>query len=413
MKKTICLLMAVLMFCAAFSGCAKEKPVTPENPGTDPGVNPVGEVTKPKDAIGFGMNSNDAKLLDILSAGKEDNLFVSAMSLDIALGMLMSGANGSSYDALCAYLGLTKEEAANIVKDLMEEARLTQTEEDNPDRSHPVVSIANSFWFELGQDVSADYMAYLQKYYDAECAEVDFKKDAAERINAWCTEKTRDLIKEVVSKKMLEKASDVLVNAIYFKAHWAKEFAPAEKEDFTLFGGKTVSVDMMHGKGDEYMENDQAIAFSKRYSGGYRFVGILPKNTGDFTFESLKLKSLFDSVSWDYDVYVNMPKLDIQYSVSLVEPLKQLGLEVLFTEQADFSGIANSLKVSDIIQKSVLKLDEKGTEAAAVTVISMETTAMPVQRQEKSVSLDRPFAFMIMDANDNVLFAGKVLNPNK
>ena len=396
-----------------------EKPVVIDQPIegpielTDPVVVPL---EKPAKALGFGLNSNDVKLIDYLAnqaQKKSSNLFMSTMSVDMALGMLYCGANGSSYEELKTYLGLTDEEMKKAAKLLIEAAKAS--ENGRKDRPNTFVSIANSLWYKEDQVISEDYIGLLKEYFGADVQTADFHGDAADKINAWAAEKTRNLIKGIVNKEVVEKASDVLVNAIYFKGPWIDEFYKTEQDDFTLTDGSKVKCDMMSGTGFEYYENDQAVGFSKLYAGGYKFVGILPKETGDFSLESLDVVGLLENGTMDFDVDVRMPKLEVSYSDEgeLMRGLKELGVNVIFSDAADFSNISRGLTVSNILHKAVLKLDEKGTEAAAVTSVIVSTTGLPVQRETKLVELNRPFAFFILDSGNNAFFAGKILNPAK
>ena len=209
----------------------------------------------------------------------------------------------------------------------------------------------------------------------------------------------------------------VLINTIYFESAWADEWAINEdsKDTFTLLDGTAKEIPLMHNGCNSYFENDKATAFSCRYLNGLEFIGILPKQTGDFTIESLDIPSLLGSESFEYDVHAAMPRLEFETEIPLAETLKAFGLSELFDpENADFSGISEvPLFVSDVLQKTKLELDENGTKAAAVTAITMDAAgAMPVEREKKEVTLDRPFAFMIYDSAENqIVFLGKVTDP--
>ena len=170
---------------------------------------------------------------------------------------------------------------------------------------------------------------------------------------------------------------------------------------------------MMHSTESAYLENENAIGFIKNYYDGYAFVGILPKNEGNFNLTDLDIENLIASKTYDYDVNIGLPKFKIEYDTSLVQALQQFGVRDAFIpEIADFSGIAKDLFITDIIHKTYISVDEIGTEAAAVTAITMDNaTAMPEQKEEKDVILDRPFAFAIIDLENNtIFFSGKITN---
>jgi len=116
-----------------------------------------------------------------------------------------------------------------------------------------------------------------------------------------------------------------------------------------------------------------------------------------------------ESLSSQYDVSVTVPKLDVEFSARLPEALRALGVADLFDDRSDLSGMADDLYVSDILHKTVLKLDEIGTEAAAVTAIAVATAMAPAPKEHKTVVLDRPFAFVLYDfTTGTALFTGKI-----
>ncbi len=214
----------------------------------------------------------------------------------------------------------------------------------------------------------------------------------------------------------------MLINTLYFESAWEDEWYVRRDvndkdtlETFTLPDGTTKEIPLMYNGGDSYFENDKATAFSCGYKNGLEFIGILPKDEGGFTLEDLDIQSLLKSRTDKYDVSAVMPRLNFETDFKLKDALSAAGLQEIFdVSKADFSGISEmELFVSEIIQKTKLELDENGTRAAAVTAILMDTGGgMPDPKEQKTVRLDRPFAFMIYDSNeDQILFVGKVTNP--
>ena len=164
--------------------------------------------------------------------------------------------------------------------------------------------------------------------------------------------------------------------------------------------------------GDNYYENDAATAFENYYANNLSFIGILPKAEGDFTLDELDIEGLLKSEPEYDEVNCKMPKLNFETTAELSDILSRVGLENVFSDDADFSGIADkAVHVSSVLQKTKLELDENGTKAAAVTAVTMECmSAMDTDPIIKDVELTRPFAFLIYDsANEEVLFMGKVL----
>ena len=164
--------------------------------------------------------------------------------------------------------------------------------------------------------------------------------------------------------------------------------------------------------GDRYYENDKATAFGRDYANGVSFIGILPNDEGDFNLEDLDIGGLLKSNPEYDEVDCKMPKLNFETSTVLNDMLSSLGLDNLFSSNADFSGIADqNVNVDTILQKTKLELDENGTKAAAVTAVTMECMSAPAENEPiiKTVELTRPFAFLIYDrSNEEILFIGKV-----
>lgn len=379
-----------------------EKTVTAA-PTTSIGYVPSPEqvLTKKIDDDETTMGDMGIRLVDAIAEHSDGNVILSDLSVNMALCMILEGASGNTQRVLEDYLGVKKEDAAKINKEIL--SKLNDSE-----REELKVVLANSVWIRENLDVKQNFIDTMTDDYSAAIASVDMNNpETAKKINDWCNEKTNGLIPSVVDADMIRGMAAVLVNALYFKGTWTDEFGDARDGEF---GGKPAK--MMRGDATSYMENDKAIGFAKYYYGGYKFVGILPKSEGEFTLAELNIPSLLDSSTTEYDVRVTMPKFENTFDIELKKVLYNLGLSNIFGSGADFSGIAPDLFVSEIIHKTQFNLDEYGTEAAAVTAIVMDeaTAFMPDEVEIKEVILDRPFAFVLMDPDGNALFTGKVVS---
>ncbi len=365
---------------------------------------------------------NSIRLFDAISEDKENAMF-SPLSLNMALGLIEAGAKGDTKTALDSYL--RTKDFADFAERYTKLAREKYTFEnkDKYNDYNNVLEIGNSVWADKTLPLKPDYMQNVSTKFDAEIQNVDFadKEKTLEEINGWVNDKTHEMI-----PKVLENINDdtlaVLVNTLYFESPWEDEWYVRRDvndketlETFTLPDGTTKEIPLMYNGGDSYFENDKATAFSCGYKNGLEFIGILPKDEGGFTLEGLDIPSLLKSRTDKYDVSAVMPRLNFETSFPLKDALSAAGLQEIFdVSKADFSGISEmELFVSEIIQKTKLELDENGTRAAAVTAILMDTGGgMPDPKEQKTVRLDRPFAFMIYDpAEDQILFVGKVTNP--
>jgi serpin B len=276
------------------------------------------------------------------------------------------------------------------------------------------LSLANSVWANQTIQFNDEYINNAVNYYEADVESLDFAdENSVGVINGWCNEKTEGLIPEIVNDKMLQESDAMLINALYFNGKWADQFAHSEvieNSDFTNADGDIEKVTMMYGSVDTYYENDEAVAFAKYYEGDQiAFIGILPKEEGDYKVSDLKLDELLASVSYQ-DVDIVMPKFIVEDTNDLTDSVKAAGLNDLFGPSADFSLMSdNQVAIDTIIQKTYVDVNEEGTEATAVTAVSMKTTAMMTEDEAKFIKLDRPFTFMIYDVvNDECLFIGNV-----
>lgn len=345
------------------------------------------------------------RLTDKIAADqKKNNIMLSPTSLNFALGILAEGAAGDTKEKLNEYLGTDK----------YTEYAMVYLEKLNAyNKNGSKLKIADAVWGDDNIALEQKFKESVSENFDSEVKNLNFSDgEAASRsINEWCNKNTEGLIPEIVTSEAISGSTGLCVtNSLYFEAGWEKAWSVSEKAE--TFGNNGEETIYMTGSADDYYENEYATAFGKNYANGLSFIGILPKKEGEFTLEGLDINGLMNS-NPEYDqVSCKMPKLNFETSAELTEYLKALGLENIFSENADFSGITKSgINVSSILQKTKLELDEKKTKAAAVTAIFSDKCAAPVDNMIiKEVNLQRPFAFLVYDmSNDEILFMGKVI----
>lgn len=378
----------------------------------------INETEETKEVKITGGNvENSILLFDKISAKLENSMF-SPLSLDMALGLLQAGAKGSSGKELEAYLGT--DSYADFAEGYMEKVseKYNSRERVYGDKYfNNCFEIANSLWADNALPLKPEYRDGVSEKFGAEIRNLDFnnKEETLKSINGWVNDKTHELIPSVLNDYD-EDTVAMLVNTVYFESNWWDEwdFEESYKQTFTLLDGSTKEMPFMRNLFHAYYENEAATAFSAGYRNGMRFIGILPKNEGDFTLSELNIPSLLESESYDYQVRARMPRLNYETNIPLTEMLKEMGLKVIFSaENADFSGISEQpLFVSNVLQKTKLELDEYGTKAASVTMIAADSAGSPGEDRIKEVFLNRPFAFLIYDESENrIVFIGKVTNP--
>lgn len=354
---------------------------------------------------------NSVKMADMLSAeASGKNIMFSPTSLNFALGMIAEGAKGETKEILDDYLG-TNDFAA-YAKEYLDKIKAYNTEDESYGYQSKV-KIADAVWVDNGLTLQEKFKNTVSDSFGAEVEAVDFS--AAEKtcdvINSWCNKNTEGLIPKIITPDLINDNTGLcLTNSLYFESGWSGE--PWNVSDTEESFGEKEKTKYMTCTGDRYYENDKATAFGRDYANGLSFIGILPNDEGDFNLEDLDIGGLLKSNPEYDEVDCKMPKLNFETSTVLNDMLSSLGLDNLFSSNADFSGIADqNVNVDTILQKTKLELDENGTKAAAVTEVTMECMSAPAENEPiiKTVELTRPFAFLIYDrSNDEILFIGKV-----
>jgi serpin B len=373
-------------------------------------------------AAAEGYNKYALKLFaDVAKAeGKDVNIMVSPASVMFALDLADAGACKNTLAEINKAIGgegLTPEQ---------QQAFASQWMKDINSSDKVSFSVANAIWSNnqvVGDKLNPDYVKFIEKMYEAKAKTMNFDGAAVEDINKWVNDKTKGMIDNIISRLDPQTAA-VLVNAIAFEGVWEEPYEDYQVQPWT-FKGTSGESDMtgLTEASSYYYESDKATGFSKLYDGGkYKFVAILPKdeksdaNTFMAGFTPEDYSKFIGSATWEYEVHSKIPKFKNEYDVILNDALKDLGINDAFDpEKADFTGIAHTeenMFISQVLHKTFIELDEKGTKAAAATAITMETASAEVPMKKlKEVICDRPFAYMIVDCeNDKPIFIGTVNN---
>ncbi len=411
MKKRIIAAMTELLSLLSLTACSTDCGENTGSGGMVAGVheqNMLSPIEVTEDNV-----LNSVRLFDAVCADKANSMF-SPLSLNMALGMLAEGAGGTSKEALDKYLGT--DDYGAFAESYMKVIGDYNAPSGYEDKYKNVFELANSFWASKNIPFNESYKSDITQKFGAEVRNVDFadKNGTLKEINGWVKEKTHNMIPSIISDYDEKILAAVLINTIFFESRWGCEWTVVENdnETFTMLDGSTRELPLMRQHVYSYYENNAATAFRYGYQNGLDFIGILPKETGDFSVESLDIPSLLESETYDYDVYARMPRLKFDTNLPLTEALSAAGLSEIFeSDKADLTGITNvpsfPLYISDVLQKTSLELDEYGTRASAVTAEVAAGAGMP--REKRTVVLNRPFAFMIYDSEENqIVFLGKV-----
>ena len=346
----------------------------------------------------------------------DKNIFISPVSISLALAMTLNGAENTTEDSMAYALGLTQyssEEINRTFKELIE--GLTTVDEK------VLLDIANSIWYRQEYYVEPDFLNVNSGYYYAEVAALDFSsQEAVNTINNWVAEQTHDKIPSILDRIDPENVM-FLINALYFKGIWSLEFDEenTRNESFYPVDGSDITVPMMHFEEEiGYFENDLFQACELDYGrGNFSMVVLLPKsdvNLDDLT-DQLTPENWNSWISSIHTTKVNLglPKFSFDYEKKLNDILGLMGMGIAFEPgQADFTGInsAGNLYIDYVKHKTFVDVSEEGTEAAAATIVAISYTAMPTDTQYMQVN--RPFLFAIRETTTNtIVFMGKVTEP--
>ena len=344
---------------------------------------------------------------DLCRQSKEENICLSPLSAQFAMAMLANGAEGETKEEICKALGSYTDTNAHYNK-------LLESTLENKDYE---IDIANSIWINDKLKVNKSFITSNKKYYDATIEVTEFCKNTLQRINDWCKENTKGKIPSILND-IDPNDRMFLINTLYFNAAWNKPF-PKEntrKDNFTTEKGKVVEVEMMKLRENLlYSNNDRFEIALKRYNGDYSMLLALPKENVECSEVAEGLMQNLDDCLSEMNtcnVDLSLPKFTTEFGSSLKEVLEQQGITKTFSADAELKGISDTpLYVDDIIQKTYINVDEEGTEAVAVTAITVRLTSI---RPEKIVAMkfNRPFVYAIINnENNEVLFVGKVGNP--
>ncbi len=367
-----------------------------------------------------------------LNNESDGNFFLSPISVQMAFAMLANGADGDSRKQIIDAFGYGSKSidelnsyCRKIISDwntLNSEYanKSAQVSEYEDGASQQTIETANAIWTDRRFPLFSEYIELCNNYFDAEAATLNFaNKDSSLAVmNGWCNQKTHGMIPSMLSD-LDPLPITVMANALYFKADWAdpfKEYA-TQKADFTNANGAVSQVDMMHQQEYfNYVRTDIFTMAELPYTGTTCMDIILPNNgisVGQCIEQLSQVR--FDAAlakMSSQELFVHLPKFDLEFNHNLVKIMNQLGVVDVFSPlTADLSRMGGGYTeafVSDAFQLSHISVDESGTEAAAVTII-IELTGAGPQMIPIEFNVNRPFAYIIRDKQTGtILFVGKV-----
>ncbi|MGQ0537875.1 MAG: serpin family protein [Gemmatimonadaceae bacterium] len=379
------------------------------------------ELTTGERALVTASDTFGVALLKALNASRADsNMFLSPLSVSMALGMVMNGAAGTTYDEMRRGLGfgVLPQEEINKSYESLTDLLLGLDK-------HVTFKIANSVWTDqkFATSVEPAFLGTVKQYFDAEAAVIDFRSpNAVPTINTWAEQNTAGRIKRVLDR-IADNEVMFLMNAIYFKGDWRIAFDPKQTapRPFTLLSGQRIQVPTMYRKGNVRRGQILGATVVELPYGGSAFTMtvLLPDsgttvNTliGRLTPNTWRQAQTAAQLA---DVGLYLPKLKLSWKAGLLPELYTLGMNDMQNPSvADFSKLARGARPGDLYitkvqHDSYVDVNEVGTEAAAVTTVGVGVTSVCLTCD---VRIDRPYLFAITERlSGTVLFVGKIVRP--
>lgn len=372
--------------------------------------------------VAAANNDFGARLFKQLAAEPGKNVFISPLSISLALAMTYNGAQDATRDAMAATLGM-----GGMSLDAVNTGFSRLAAETISKDSAARLAIANSLWARQDIAFRKDFLERTTMHYDARIEPVNFMSPGAlGTINGWVREKTMGRIDNLVKADDLTPDTLlILINAIYFKGVWQTQFDKANTADkpFTLDDASVKNVPMMDRRGEfDYAETPLFQAVRLPYGDGRLAMQVFLPRQGT-TLASLCAR--LSGAAWrdwlaglrNRKGHLALPRFKMEYEAELNEPLTTLGMGIAFSRTAaDFKGMADiheRICIDKVRHKSFVEVNEEGTEAAAATSVGMMrvTSVMPEQPPFEMI-VDRPFLFAIADTQTGALvFLGALYQP--
>jgi len=413
MRKYVSIFLALILG-LFFLQCSSS--TEPENASPEPSRTPA-QLTADEQSLLNSSNQFGLKLFREINAYEPDdkNLFVSPLSVSYALGMTLNGAKGACYDSMAAAL----EHRGLSLTQINENYKSLTAILENADPT-VVFNIGNSIWSRAGKEIQPPFVTACRDYFDASVRVMDFPSPA-DTINHWVDVNTNGKITEIIKSPIHPDIAMLLINAIYFKGDWRIPFDTVdtrERKFYPASGGEIDCAFMLKDSEEDttlrYFENDLFQAATIPYGDeGFCMSLFLPRET--HTVDDIVAQ--MTETNWNSwlggfvkaSFKMHLPKFKMEYEIDLSDILKALGMEIAFDPgRADFSNlfVDGVGWIDQVKHKTFIRVDEKGTEAAAVTVVIFSDSLFPM------LFFNRPFLFVIHEqASGAILFMGKMAEP--
>ena len=403
------LALAATVAALSLASCQKEDVTIPSED-----LIPRKDIVLTKAQADFVLDNSDFALdlfRRVAQRAEGKSVVISPLSVTIDFGMVNNGAVGTTQQEIYETLGFKE----GSVEDLNAFCQTMMEQSSTIDPS-TTLEIANAAVVNKKfPGLKDSFTQTVKSAYDAEVIYKDFgTEDIKKLVNEWCSEKTHGMIPELLKAPVSPNEYAHFLNAVYFKGIWTNKFKKADtkKETFTREDGSKISVNMMHQQ-DKFIFGTMPGLYTYLIlpygNQAYSMTLLLPeegKTLADVAEALVKRENNFcySTGMYPFQVDVKIPSFETKYSASLKDILPEMGIRQAFGGGADFSALSSTsgLYIGDVLHKAKIKVDEEGSEAAAVTDIVLFNSAGPSQVFE--FHADRPFLYMITEISTGAIY---------
>ncbi|EDV98903.1 serine protease inhibitor 27A [Drosophila grimshawi] len=355
---------------------------------------------------------------------QQNNVIISPFSIKLVLALLSEAAGANTQTQQELISTQTDIRSANNVREFY---RKTLNSFKKENQLHNTLSVRTKLFTDSFIETQQKFTSTLKHFYDSEIEALDFADSpaAAYAINEWANNVTDGRLKNLVTPETVQNSVMLLTNLIYFKGLWRRQFFSTYEGPFFTTRDAQTRVQYMEQTEFFYYHNSDKLKsqiLRLPYKGKNSLFVLLPHEM-DGIYELLQALENVDvkSAQWamqEVKVKVTLPKFKFDYKRNFKQTLQDLGVREIFEDTASLPGlsrgadVAGKVKVSNILQKAGIDVNEQGTEAYAATVVEIiNKFGGPTKIEEFNVN--RPFVFFIEEeATGNILFAGKVHQPS-
>lgn len=369
-------------------------------------------ISSTKDSLVDGLNKISFVLLNSLGHSQK-NLFFSPLCVASNFAMLYPGSVGETKNEIQRFFHFRQsvDENSHLFNKLNNEILAKSNGSSE-------VNVANALWIQKDFKIKKPYVEQTKTYFNSELYLQDFvnsPEKSCEAMNRWVSAKTKNKINNLISDNELNKLTRfVLTNAIYFEGKWRSEFDKNHTKDTIFYNSDNTqsTIEMMH-KTDSfnYFEDSLFQAIEIPYEDDYSMIVFLPKSDSarfEYTFQNYQ--KAMSSMNY-LEVILSLPKFSLNNEIQFSDVLKSNGIRKAFSDQADFSVIADKLSIGNCYQSSYVTVNEEKTVATATGVVCIASMAGFIENPDppKIFNANHPFTFAIVSKMTKaILFLGKI-----